>query len=107
MADLNIAPEMGDDKSVDWECPICHGTQSATVHALMHRVGSDTSFANLWARLDRAERDRDRMLNALQYAMDAAARDGGKMKPRDIQVLRRAIRRVSEIHRVGETPHDL
>ena len=80
----------------DWHCPICGGTTAATTHAIMVRVGRDASFANLWRRLDHAERDRDRMLNALQYALNAVDARGGGLKPRDIAILRRAIWRVSK-----------
>jgi hypothetical protein len=87
----------------EWHCPMCHGTIAKTALALMKRVGQDTSFANLWARLDKAERDRDRILAALQFALDAASRNGGQLKPHDITVLTRARRKVSAAHQPKDT----
>lgn len=95
---------VGNGGAQESKCPFCQGPRHELVRALVHRVGTDTSFANLWARLDRAERDRDRMLNALQFAMDAADRNGGVLNRRAVTVLRKAIRRVSEVHAIPTPP---
>lgn len=92
------APVKGNDMIEVWKCPICEGETAKETYALMVRVGKDTSFQNLWRRLDQAERDRDRMLNALQIALGACQRDSGKLKPREISILRRAMIKVSACH---------
>lgn len=62
--------------------------------AIQNRIGRDPSFAELWKRLDLAERDRNRMLNALQHVRDQKIRGKITMAPRDMHIINRALSKV-------------
>lgn len=76
------------------KCPLCHSTRAREAHSIIKRLGGDPSFAELWKRLDAAERDRDRMLNALQYIRDQGRRRDIALPPHMITVIHRALSKV-------------
>ena len=78
----------------NFRCPLCNSTQAQTAHAIHMRLGQNPSFAALWERLDQAERDRDRMLNALTVIRDSIKPDG-TVSARTKSVIGNAIRKVA------------
>lgn len=75
------------------DCQTC-GCKHSEAHAILKRVGREPSYAELWKRLDQAERDRNRMLNALQYIRDGLISGKIKLPPRAMAVINRALSRV-------------
>ncbi|MBW6531892.1 hypothetical protein KZ820_14210 [Sphingomonas sp. RRHST34] len=57
-------------------------------------MGRDPSFKELWARLERAEADRDRMMNALQLVLDRAGNGKVLLSPHTRTLIKRALSRI-------------
>ena len=76
-------------------CFFCNRPEDKTAHAIRMRLGKDPSFAELWARLDQAERDRDRMMNALQLVRDTIQQD--KVNRHTMTLINRALSRIQPI----------
>lgn len=74
-------------------CSLC-GCQHSEARDILHRIGRDPSFAELWRRLDQAERDRNRMLNALQHIRDQRYAGRVTIPPRLMQIINRALSKV-------------
>lgn len=70
--------------------------------AIQLRLSEDLSFAALWKRLDQAERDRDRMLNALQYVRDQMRLGRLTAEPRVKAIISRALARVKPFRSEGQ-----
>ena len=76
---------------------LIHPTIAKEARSIAARLSQDHSFAALWKRLDQAERDRDRMLNALQLVRDEMARGNITAKPRIRSIIFRALSRVQPV----------
>ena len=74
-------------------CTAC-GCQHHEARDILYRIGRDPSFAELWRRLDHAERDRNRMLNALQHIRDQRSAGKVDIPARMMTIINRALRRV-------------
>jgi|GEM_PF-5570748 len=72
---------------------LVHPDVRKQARAIQARLSQDLSFAALWKRLDQAERDRNRMLNALQTIRDGRRTGDVIMKPRMWTILHRALSR--------------
>lgn len=75
-------------------CPICKSPRIKMADDIIKRLGRDPSFAELWARLDEAERDRNRMLNALQWVRDQKAMGRITLPPHAMTIINRALSKV-------------
>lgn len=74
-------------------CATC-GCQHSAARDIMYRLNSDPSFSELWHRLDQAERDRNRMLNALQHIRDQKHAGKLTLPPRVMTIINRALSKV-------------
>lgn len=70
-------------------------------HDIMARLSQDHSFAGLWKRLDQAERDRDRMMSALQLVRDEIGKGAIAVKPKHKTIINRALSRVQPVRAMG------
>jgi len=86
----------------DLQCWACNGPLNKTARAIMTRLGREPSFAELWARLDQAEGDRDRMLNALQLVRDAIERD--RVNQHTLTIIYRALSRIRPVRNASPSP---
>lgn len=75
-------------------CSHCGCQHRADAKAIAARIGGDPGYAELWKRLDQAERDRNRMLNALQHIRDQKYAKKVTMPPRDMNIILKALSRV-------------
>lgn len=82
-------------------CATC-GCQHSEARDILYRIGRDPSFAELWRRLDAAERDRNRMLNALQYIRDEKQKGKVSMSAHAMTIINRALRKVEPAIAQGE-----
>jgi hypothetical protein len=76
-----------------------HEQHQAAAAGILRRLGAEPSMLALWQRLERAEADRDRMMNALQLALDHMER--GKVTARTKNIARRALSRIQPV-RTGD-----
>ncbi len=82
-------------------CATC-GCQHSEARDILHRIGRDPSFAELWRRLDQAERDRNRMLNVLQLIRDQKRVGKIELPARMMTIINRALSKVEPA--VKDTP---
>lgn len=74
-------------------CTAC-GCQHSEARDILNRIGHDPSFAELWRRLDQAERDRNRMLNALQLIREQKRAGKLELPAHTMTIINRALRKV-------------
>lgn len=76
--------------------PWVHSEQGRLARSILVRLGHDPSFAELWKRLERAEADRDRMMNALQVVLDRNSKE--RFLPSRVRTLiHRALSRIQPV----------
>lgn len=78
-------------------CAFCNGPLDQQARSIAARLSQDQSFAALWQRLDRAERDRDRMLNALQLVLSEITKGNIVAKPKHKTLINRALSRIQPV----------
>jgi len=85
------------------KCWACGCEIARMARSIMHRLGHEPSMKELWARLERAEADRDRMMNALQEVERRAGKGKVTIDPRTRTIINRALSRIQP-HRPEVTP---
>jgi hypothetical protein len=89
--------EAGNGLDPDVADALVHPEIRKQARAIQARLSQDLSFAALWKRLDQAERDRDRMMNALQLVRDEIGRGKITATPRHKTLINRALSRLHPV----------
>lgn len=87
-------------------CWVCHSEVNRMARSIMHRLGKEPSMKELWARLEQAEADRDRMMNALQEVEHRGRQGKITMDARTRTIIGRALSRIKP-HRPAQHDHEV